>query len=652
MSKWSDLIHYRIIREAFTDESGSLRLKCSDRTIRSLVTGNSFLRHIFNFPRYMEEKDILALVGQNSEEYQAFVESLRPLHLAGKLQRSGKTASVILNTGGEVSVKITHKTMFEAGIEEGAIIHAFGDKDKRHTIKAVVSDELYEMTSLYCGGDWEQLTALEEFLLLPQNYQQAIKRVMCDRQTTRSTLLFLTYAASRSADHCDLSSDEAIETATVEFNQQYTAKLNCIPVCLDDIQCILDVMGIQDTFLPHRRFFGWASDYFSRFLVVYSIVQGISPWLYGDKTKAQVLCDKIPDIYIQVISEHLPHLTDRDAYQEIMDEVLANSKTQSYKLSNWEDLLFEGLTVSKFEPAYIERACDILFEESIAEYQVTDMKRLLSGPNGDRARSYIFKKFFERFNAGEAAYHFAASSILNTLAYEKGTDPLAEAVESAILPFGKDDILLGVTRVGLIIWTQLGKRKQLFNEDVVSSSFVQVLLENLRSYDKRFYSSTASTIHDLIVAGWLSPDILNEPEIFKTAVTTLKEQDGKMWAARLISLLHWDDAREIPEHISDLYSNFYEKMEKALCHTDDAYDPEVYFGLLVNLGWWRNRNLEKLAAFQKIKEFYKNEADETQLRRLRLLQNQLNADNSLQGIPQQTTPLSSEMQDYFMDGMK
>lgn len=651
MSKWGDLLHYAIIKEAFTDESGNFRLKCSDRTIRSMVTGNSFLRNIFCFPRYMD--DILALVGHNSEEYQQFVESLKPLHLVGNLRREGKSTTIILQNGEEIPVKLTHKTMFEAGIAEGENIHAFGDKDKRHTtIKAVVSDELFEMTGLYCG-DWERLSALEEFLLLDRPCQQAIKRVMCDRQTTRSTLLFLTYVASRSADGCDLTSDEAIDVASIEFNQQYAEKLNCILVCFNDIQCVLDVMDIRDTFLPHRRCLGWASDYFGRFLVVCSIVWGLSPWMYGSKTVAQVLSDKTPDIYIQTISEYLPHLTDRDTYQGIMDEVLASSKTQSYKLSNWEDLLFEGLTVSKFDLAYVERAIDILFEESIAEYQVVDMKRLLSGPNGDRVRSYIFKKFFERFNAGEAAYHYAAAAILNAESLEKGTDPLEEAVESAVLCFGKDDLLLAINRIGIIVWTQLGKRKQLFNEGVVSPVFKETLLENLRSYDKRLYSSTASTVHDLIIAGWFPQDIINEPDIFQTAVKTLKEQeDGKIWSARLIALLPWDDTREIPEDISDLCNKYLKKMEKALRKEDEEYDAEVYFGLLVNLGWWRNRNLEKFAAFQKIREFYKNEADETQLRRLRLLQKQLNANNPLQGIPQQAKPLSSEMRDYFMDGMK
>ena len=654
MNKFKDLVHYAIIKEAFTDESGNLRLKCSDRTIRSLVTGNSFLRHIFNFPRYMDEKSILALVHQNSEEYQQFVESLKPYHLVGKFQRTGQSDLVVLENGELIPVKITHKTMFEAGIAEGETVHAFYDQDKKrktHTIKAVVSDGLFEMTDIYCGGDWEQLTAIEEFLLLPQNYQQAIKRVMCDRQATRSTLQFLTYIASRSADGCDLSSDEAIEVATLEFNQQYAEKLNCSPVCVDEIRCILEVMDIQDMLLPHKRYLGWASDYFGRFLVVCSIVWGLSPWMYGNKTIAQVLCDKIPDIYIQTISEYLPHLTDRDTYQGIMAEVLASSKTQSYKLSNTEDLLFESLTVSEFEAAYVERAIDILFEDSIAEYQVTDMGRLLSGPN-DRAKSYIFKKFFEKFNTGEAAYHYAAAAILNAESLEKGTDPLEEAVESAVLCFGKDDLLLEITRVGLIVWTQLGKRKQLFNEGVVSPVFKETLLENLRSYDKRLYSSTASTVHDLILSGWFSQDIINEPEIFKTAVTTLKEQDGKMWAARIISLLPWDDTREIPEDITDLCSSFYEKMEKALRKEDEEYDPEVYFGCLVNLGWWRNRNLEEYTAFQKIREYYNKEADETQLRRLHLLQNQLNANNPLQGIPQQTKPLSSEIREYFMDGMK
>ena len=160
-------------------------------------------------------------------------------------------------------------------------------------------------------------------------------------------------------------------------------------------------------------------------------------------------------------------------------------------------------------------------------------------------------------------------------------------------------------------------------------------------------------MHDLIIAGWFPQDIINEPDIFHTAVKTLKEQeDGKMWAARLISLLPWDDTREIPGDVSDLCGKYMQKMEKALCREDEEYDPEVFFGLLANLAWYRGRKLEQLSAWQKIREFYKNEADETQLRRLRLLQNQLNANNPLQGIPQQTKPLSSEMQDYFMDGMK
>lgn len=651
MSKWGDFLHYAIIKEAFTDESGNLRLKCSDRTIRSLVTGNSFLRHIFCFPKYMDENDILALVGHNSEEYQQFVESLKPLHLVGKLHRADKSAAVVLQNGEEVAVKLTHKTMFEAGVTEDETIHAFGDKDKRHTIKAVVSGELFEMTSLYCQ-DFERLCALEDFLLLDQSCQQAVKRVMCDRKITRSTLMFLTYAASRSADGCDLSSDEAIEASAMEFNQQYAEKLNCSPVCVDEIRCILEVMDIQDMLLPHKRYLGWASDYFGRFLVVCSIVWGLSPWMYGNKTIAQVLCDKVPDIYIEMIAEYLQYLTDRDTYQKIMDEVLSKSKIQSYQLSAVEELLFESLCVSSFEQSYIYSALDVLFQDSIAEYQVTEIKRLISGPNGVVAREYIFKKFFERFNEGEAAYHYAAAAILNAESLEKDTDPLEEAVESTVLYFGKDDLLLGITRVGLIVWTQLGKRKQLFNEGVVSPVFKETLLENLRSYDKRLYSSTASTVHDLILSGWFSQDIINEPEIFKTAVTTLQEQDGKMWAARIISLLPQDDTREIPENISDLCGSFYEKMEKALRRKDEEYEPEIFFGVLCNLGWWRNRNLEEYATFQKIREFYKNEADETQLRRLRLLQNQLNTNNPLQGIPQQTKPLSSEMRDYFMDGMK
>ena len=649
MNKWENLLHYSIIRQAFMDENGVLRLKSPDKTIRGLLAENVFLRHIFGFPKYMDQHEILALLGQDTEEYQKFAESLKPLHFIGKIQQRGKnSAIVLLQTGEEVSVKLTNKSLLETGLGEDETVHIFCDKEKcRIIVKAVVSDALYEMTGLYCG-DFERLSALEEYLQLAPHYQHTIKQVMCDREAARSILLFLSFAVSRAADGCNLSSDEALETAIGEFQKLYADKL----ISVDMIQDIVELMDIQDLFLPSSRYHHWASDSFSRFLVVYAIANGISPWHYGSKTTAQILADKIPSLYIQTISEYLPHLCDHDIYRTIMDEVLTRSKKQAYMLSNNEDLLFEALTVSSFENSFVERACDILFKDSIAENQVTDMDRLLSGPNGNYARDHILNKCFEEAKHSEAAYHFAAAAILNSESLNKGTDPLEDAVESVVLNFDKYDLLLGITRVGLTIWTQLGKRKQLFNEGVVSSVFRESLLQNLRCYDKLLYSTTASTVHDLVLAGWFPCELLNEEEIFRTAVATLQQEDGKLWAARLLAIMPWDESRVVPDEVVALCPEYLEKMEKALCKEDEEYDPEVYFGLLVNLGFFRNRTLDKISAFQKIVQFFKTDADQTQLRRLSIIQGRLNEEGPLQGIPQQANPLSSQMKSYFEDGMK
>ena len=619
MNKFKDLVYYALIKEAFTDENGKMRLKASN-SIRALVNGNSILRQIFHFPRYMEEKDILAVV-RESPDVEAFTESLRPLHLAGQLQRSNKSALVILSTGEEISVKITPKTMFEANIAEGQQVHAFCEKDDKHTVKTVVSNELFEMLSFYCR-DFELLTALSDFLSLDAQSQQTVKKVMCDKKTTRSTLLFLSYMASRSADGCDLSTEEAIETSVEDFNKRY-APMNGYPVCFDDILCVLEITEIRELLLPQRKFFGWALNKFFQFLVIYSVIHGVSPWSYNNRTIAQVLCEKMPSGSIQALAECLPHLTDPNTYHSIMNETLENSKSQVHQLTNWEDLLFESLCVSPFEQAYLFRALDTLFEDSIAEYQVPGMKSLISGPNGPDAKKYLFDKFVERFNAGEAAYHYAAAAVLNVEALERGSSPLAEAVESAILPFSQDELLLSIARVGLIVWTQLGEQKQLFYDGAVSGAFKEALLKQLRCYDKRLFCTTASTVLDLMLAGWLQQEVINEDQIFQTAIARLKEDDGRMWTGRLIAFFPRDDTRMIPDDVSDLCHKCMTKMEKALRGEDEEHEPEIYFGILCNLGWWKNRTCEKIAAWHKIACFYQKETDETQRRCLRLLQKQL-----------------------------
>lgn len=612
MASWRDLIFYALIREAFTDEVGKLRLKCSSPAIRSMVEENRFLRHIYRFPYYMDAADITRLAAEDSIEFNKFVENLKPLHLVGRFQKTGRHSGVIVQNGQQIPLTITRETRFEKNIEHSEAVHVFGEKDEERTVKAVISDELYQTIGLYCGL-WERLGRIEDYLLLDGDTQMAISRIMCDRSGARSLLLFLAYTVSRSVAGNDLSSDKAIKTASDEFNRAYVPLLGCGQIDYDELHSGLTIMQLRDSFLPHISL-TWATDAFTIFLVVIAIINDISPWSYPGKSAATVLAEIIPSTWIQTISEYLPLLCERDRYFDMMNEILANSKTQVYEISNYEDLLFEALTVSEFEQPFILKAINILFESSIAEYQVTDIVRLMSGPNGSIARKYIFDCFNKHFQEGEAAYHFAAAAILNADSVAGNTDPLTEAVGQFLCGASEAEQLLGVTRISLIVWTQ--------GTQMVNESVIQKLLENLRSYDS-FYSVTASVVHDLIISGSISPNVINEKSIFQTAVMTLTEGDGKLWAERLLAVMPWDPHRVLPPEASNLVGRYLAQFERELRREEGTFEPEVSFGCLLHLGCWREKKLDRNAAFQQLLRFYRNGADTTQRCRMRLLQEQI-----------------------------
>lgn len=646
MSKLGDLLCYALIKQAFSDENGRTRLKSADGTIQSLVECNGSLRHLFHFPKYMDQKDIQMLVSPDYEEFCQFSERLKPLHFTGVFQKTGPSSGVIIHNDEKIPLRVSHKSRFENGFENVEIVHVIADIDKKRTVLFVVSDEMFQVLGIFCR-EWERLSMIEDYLRLDGATQTAVKRVLCDFQTARSTVMFLAYAASRSAVGCNLAYDEAIEGAVDEFNHEYASMLACNPVTCPDLLHVLDMMGLRDNLLPHRDQRSWTSEYFTRFLVVLAIVSGVSAWNYPGKSIAAILAEKIPSEYIRVVSECLPFLSDRKVYLSIMDEVLSESKVQEYETSNYEDLLFEALSVTEFAEAFVHKALDVLFRDCIAEYQVTDMKNLISGPNGKEIRHYVFSRFRKCFESGEASYNFAAAAILNVEALSRNVDPLAEAVECVTLNFDEEDCLLGLTRISLIVWMQLGNRKQLFNEEVVSPAFIQTLLSHLRKYDKRFYSVSASTAQDLILAGWIQPENLDDKEVYETAVMTLNRRVGRVWAERLLTIMPWNPDREPQNSASELFGFYMARLERELHKEDGTHDPEVSFGVLVNLNFWNNREMDRLAYFRQVERFYRKDADDTQMGRLKILRKWCGGNGG-----EEDGALSSEMRYYFMDGMK
>lgn len=632
MLELGDLLVYVLAKEACLDGHGSMRLESSEKTIRSLIAHDRRLWDLLDFTKQVEQGEMYSLTKQKAENTPS-VDKRMLLHLIGRIERTGTSSAVISQSNGDVTIDITVKiirnTRMECNAETFETVHAFVDKSKQPRLRSVVSEELFRMIRAYCDREEDQIKLVEEFLLLPPTAQATLKRVLCDGKATKSTLFFLTFLASHSANGFDFSSK--VETAVHEFNSYYAAELKCEPVCLGDVQCILnlDTVAFHDILSPCQGLQGWVGSYFKCFLVLHGVVSGLSPWMYSGKSIAQVLADHVPSHYIRMISEYLPNLCDHDSYQAIMDEILANSKAQPYRLGNMEDMLFEALTVFQFEPSFVNKAIDILFKDSIAYYQVTAIKRLVNGPNGYVANKYIFEQFTRRFYEGETAFHFVAAAILNARAVEKGIDPLQDAVESSILPMGGDDLLLGIARVSLIAWTQIDKRNRLDNKTVISPCFVKILLNNVKNFDKRYYSISASALHDLILARYLSQDLLSEPAIYQTALQTLQDEGGKLWAERLLALIPWDTTRVAPSAAVELCVEYVDRMETAFLKKDEALEPEIMFGALENLGYWKNRTLDKATAYQKLVQFYRFGADDTQLRRMSLLKARIEKENLL-----------------------
>ena len=423
----------------------------------------------------------------------------------------------IAPSGEEIPLRITYATKWEKGLEPDQIVHFLGEKNVRKRIIFVVSEELYRLVTQYwCEG--EIINTLEDFMLL-DNAQPLVKEILLDRKTAQSALHFLAFAIARSAAGYNLSSDEAIAMAVEEFNRQV---FDCLPICFDEVVYLIDEMELWDYLLPQTGFARWGN-YFSRFLCIYALINGLSAWQYPGKNIGRIFSEIIPEGQVRTarkIAQYMPYLCDEEQYLAVMQETLDNSKVQPYRAGICEIILYESLVYHAFEPSCLHKALDLLFKDSIAEYQCNDIDHLLSGPNGPSIRNYVFQQFWVNLKSGEAAFNWIAGAILNYEGLTRGVNPLDEAIESVILYADDGDLLLGLSRVSLLIWTQMDNCNKLYSEGLVDKCFTEELLDRVRAYNKLFYSTSASCLHDLITLGWLSPELLNEDEIFQTAITT------------------------------------------------------------------------------------------------------------------------------------
>ena len=98
----------------------------------------------------------------------------------------------------------------------------------------------------------------------------------------------------------------------------------------------------------------------------------------------------------------------------------------------------------------------------------------------------------------------------------------------------------------------------------------------------------------------------------------------------MLSILPWDDNRELPPNAVELGREYATRLEQELQKKAETCEPEVSYSVLVHLGFYQNRRLEKMLAFQKLHKYYRNNTpDATQKRRMQLIQAPLDKENLL-----------------------
>lgn len=695
---WEDLILFQLIKQAFSDQDGNLRLDSAENTMESIAKSNIFLRRIIGLLTFVDIGSFSKTLAEEDRDFKVFMESLEPISIVGKFDRhSFQSATVLSEDGVQTPIRIIDETKIQSGIEQQGTVRILGYEiedaypyygydwddygdDEEHTgaqklirtikkclytvfvavekayrklarkknkliltAKAIISDVSYQMIQANTSGDWSCLAKVEEFLQLHPDDQQLVHNIMCDQATARSMAYMLAFTLARCAVGGEYRSVKAIKAAVKQFNEHYAPSCQCDPVDEESFLRLLHFLDIQDGLEASVKDNVWADDPVKLLFVLFAIANKISPWNFIGKSKATVLAEKIPSRCLHSVSQYLPLLFPAGEYENIICEILDKSQASGGSRSQFEDLLFSSLCFGPaFEEQFVGKACDYLFRDQITNHQVLRINDLLEGKNGATARKYLMEQFHNYFeNGNEAAYHFAAAAILNKEAEMVKIPPLPDAVRQVKASQNDENHLLGLTRVALYIWMNLEFLKAI-REDFLTDAFVQMLLDHLKQYDRRFYSTACSVVHDLIVGKLITPDILDDPDIYKTAVQTLMDsKDGLTWAEQILSVMPFSD-RQVQESTEKLVSFYQERLTQEL--QKPHQDPAISYGLLCTLGCWPTQ-WEKESIYEQLRSYYREEADFTSLRRMELLRAQLKSETYEQRF-------SSEINDYFLDGMK
>lgn len=597
MQTWTKLIHYHLIMQAFCD---CPEICTADSTMCSLVETHAFLHRIYPFPLWQRDFKV------------------KPTCIQGTYRKTEKWHK-IQHDGRIGPIRITRKTKLEDGLQEGDGALIFCQQvSGGYEASMIISQQVYD-TMHYLSGEWEKLEGVANFLMATPRIQDVIRWLMFSNENARSVLWFLSYVVGFCMEGKDCSSDSDIEAILLQFNHLIAHKHECLPLPADKVEEIIDLMGIRVDLASDMH---WTSDPFVRFLGVFALVNKISPW--SEECVAKTLIDRIPCRYVEAVSSYLPHLCGRDSYHLLMRDMLARSSAQTYAITNAEHFLFESLAIAPFESAFVKKACDVLFSHSIADCHVSAMDRILTGPNGQIICEYIFAKVKEGLSVGRAQYHFAAAAIQNAQDYQCGLHPFKTAVEQAKQPT-PEDFLIGTSRISLLLWTQNIARYRIeLKKEFLADEVIDALLDQLQHYDARYYAAAASAIHDIIVAGWLMPDILKNQRIKNTAIATLNATNGCGWAEKILAFMPWDGPGK--ECGTDAICNAYKtRLDAELSSSEHEANPEVTFGVLAALGYWENKPWEMRLQLERVEKYYNKYAhlvDKGQAKRLRLLRSE------------------------------
>ena len=695
---WEDLVLFQLIKQVFSDQDGNLRLNSAENTMESIAKSNIFLRRIIGLPTFVDVGGFSKTLTEEDREFEIFMEGLKPIQVVGKLDRhSFRSATVLSEDGMQTPIRIVDQTQIQSGIDQEETVRVlgyeiedtypfysswddYGDDEERTraqklirtikkwlytvfatvekvyrkltrkknklilTAKAIISDASYQMIQTNTSGDWSCLAKVEEFLQLHADDQQLVHDIMCDQATARSAAYMLAFILARCAVGGEYRSAKAIKAAVKQFNEHYAPSCKCDLVEETVFLRLVHFLDIQDGLETSVKDDVWADDPVKLLFVLSAIANKISPWNFIGESIAVVLAEKIPSRCLHSVAQYLPLLFPAGEYEDLICEILDKSQSSRGSQSQFEDLLFSSLCFGPvFKEDFVGKACDYLFRDQITNHQVLHINDLLEGKNGTVARKYLMEQFHYYFkNGNEAAYHFVLAAILNKEAELAKIPPLPDAVRQAKASQNDENHLLGLTRTALYIWMNLEFLYAL-REDILTDDFVGILLSHLKQYDCRFYSTACSVVHDLIVGKLITPDILlNDPDIYKTAVQTLMDRkDGLTWAEQILSVMPFSD-RQVPELAAGLISFYKDRFTQEL--QNPHKEPAISYGLLVNLGCWPTQ-WEKESIYEQLRLYYQEEADFTSLRRMELLRAQLKNETYEQRF-------SSEINDYFLDGMK